>query len=219
VCLVRAARQSPEVAYNSQLAAKIACQLYESADDALVQKALATIPLTSPSSLTAFEMPEVVYSFQNAYDFNMVLRYHLYRVILCGLLQKLLTVPLADIQHDVEQILRDDVEAAQGITMCVDYGLLSSAASPLHALKLLIPLQAGFGGWHRLQQRQTSTSTEEYHRASGMKRWNVEVAHIIDAMWRSNPTSYARLEMVAEAYAGGSLDEWMYKSRVSVYFQ
>jgi hypothetical protein len=164
-------------------------------------------------SSTTATLAENAYNFASVPAFTLALRYYLHRVLVCGLLQSLCALPLVDLPYDLAEIEREDLIAAQSITRCADFGLYSPMSSPLVALKLIIPLQLGFGGWHRLEKRQISPDTADYYFAVQMKSWHIDVCHEVDHMWYNIPNNYQRLELICEMFAGGPLFTWMHAVR------
>jgi hypothetical protein len=80
-------------------------------------------------------------------------------------------------------------------------------------LRMLIPIQLGFGAWDRLLKRQTSSDTPEYQHAIRMRDASIEIANQINVVWGNSLTVPWRLNRICEMFAGGPLNEWMYNYR------
>ena len=193
----------------------MAVELYYSAADTYVRRTVAAFSITKSacSSSIAVLMKEHIFDFPCVQSYTLTLQYYLFRIVLCGILQTLCHTHASMIPIDLAQIQAADIEAATSIAMCTDYGLQAHASSPLVALKMIIPLQIGFGTWRRLRLRQSSSVTVDYLYAEQMEWWHINTANVFDDLWHSVKTDYYRMSVIVDTWAGGPMAPWMIACR------
>ncbi|KAI1337207.1 hypothetical protein F5Y15DRAFT_164678 [Xylariaceae sp. FL0016] len=140
---------------------------------------------------------------QRLYAF--LLLYWAVRILICGLLESLVaTIPSSGILSNLSSILEEDIGNANHVAMSVQYGLgpedrgndiLFTATRK----RLVLPLQFGFGSWHRLEKRG---SADEVLIARSMKELFTNLNNKIYDDWGRPHATVQSMEYSVEWFAG-----------------
>lgn len=211
VLLVRAAVQHP---CNSDVVAdavRLAEELHTSNGTLTIQRTIGNVMQRAriePTMLSSVPVPTSLH-FNSDPDFVFATRYLIFRTLLAGLIQTICGINPVSNAFDLAAVEAEDVWIGTSILQCVQWAF---ATDPLTTLRMLIPLQLGFGVWQRLGKRQISSATAEYEQAKRMQAATLELAKKIDGIWESN-TSPQRIWRICEMFAGGPYYDWMHKPR------
>lgn len=212
VLLVRGAREHPKNHDAAVQAIALASELHNSKGTLTIRRTLTEVmerARAEPTTLPSFPVPTALH-FDSIADFVLASRFFIFRMILSGLIQRLCDLQDKQPPFDRSAVEAEDVWAGTSVLQCVEWALQSD---PLLVLRMLIPIQIGFGVWDRLEKRQVSSETEEYSRAVQMKAATIEIANQIDVIWGNRLTAPWRLGQICDMFAGGPLHEWMYNYR------
>jgi hypothetical protein len=104
------------------------------------------------------------------------------RIFLLGLIQALATLIALLSILDLQSVIAQKIQAAMYIAMSSDHSvsLLPPSERPLGAKILIVPLQASFGTWYRLEKRDGGFG----ERGLVMKRWVLERWNATLRAWR-----------------------------------
>lgn len=204
--LVRAAADFPGNIGRRLEAAGLVKEWYKSTANAYIERALERHMWTVRSSQTRSPAGEH-FEFDTLSAFGTTVRHYSYRIFMCGLMQAVDGLDPGNLDVDTAAAREEDVSAAMSLAMCVDYALKPGNAMPMTALAALMPLQAAYASWHRLQKRQPTTDTEEYHYAIRMKDWSLDSIHALEAVWCDRSSRRERMEEYAEMVSGGKAFE------------
>ena len=204
VCLVRRTGSYSIDASEVDHVVALAQELCSSEANVYVKETLAEHTWTLDCSNDNARSPTgTSLDFSSLSAFVLATRYHLCRMLLCGVLQTLASFGEATIPIDKQTVEDQDVTAATAICMCLDYATRADPAMPLTALAMVIPLQVALGSWDRLERRQASTASQDYRRAVRSSDWILDQVHWIDHMWRSTHTNHERMRQLCNLFAGG----------------
>ena len=215
VLLVREAKQDGCSSDAAVKSVSLAQELYNSSGTLTIERTVSNIMKRTPLiSTTLSQVPEPTsYDFDSLADFVLATRFFLYRLLLSALIQTICDLKHGDIPFNREEAEAEDIWAARSILRCVEWAFKPESGVQLTMLRMLIPIQLGFGAWHRLAKRQTSSDGPEYLEALRMKAVSIEIANQIDVQWQNRITQAWRLERICDMFAGGELMEWMYNYR------
>lgn len=213
--LVRAAQEhdtTPIIGEALQRAYNLSQELFTSTNDGFIQETLAEE--TTVSILTCPPMAPIEglgsLNFRSGGGFMLAAKYYTYRLLLCGLMLRVLSFGPLDPVLDEEEIRAEDMSAATAVAMCVKFALGRPDSHPLIAMRLFLPVQMAFGAWYRFEKLERSGAlfdTPEYRKAVRMKRWCLGIAQKLDHIWGNIPTDEQQLEEVCEIFAGGPLPD------------
>lgn len=210
VCAVRAALQDPDDRDKMIAASDRAKQLYYSPHASWIQKtAEATSrPHTSPSHGTSCPTGRTI-DFDSVPALLLAARYFLSRLITCGLLQSLASLPLSHshIPHPLAIAAeRGELSAATSIAECLDYALRPNPAAMLIAVGLIMPLEPCVGTWSRVQRREKARGREDSPKArhaSEMQEWCLAQLRVLCSRWRAGKIPRENMEQLYDMVVGG----------------
>ena len=215
VLLVRGAKQDPDNPNAATKAIALAKELYDSDGTLTIQRTVANVLhriTVAPTTMPSVPVPSSYY-FESIPDFVLATRYFIFRLLLSGLVQSICDLECNNIPFDRARAEQDDLWAGHSIFQCVEWAFKPEHEVQLTMLRMLIPIQLGFGAWDRLLNRQTSSDSPEYQQAIRMRDATIEIANQIDFAWANRLTVPWRLTHICEMFAGGPLQEWMYNYR------
>ena len=215
VLLVREAKQNPHSADAMIEAIALGQELYGSTGTLTIERTLANLMERTKSIPTRISSsPEPTsFDFNSLADFILATRYFVYRLVVSTLVQTICDLQQDGIPFEREKAETEDIWAARCIFKSVEWAFKTEQGVHLTMLRMLIPIQIGFGAWHRLEKRQTLFDAPEYLHALRMKAVSIEIANQIDTRFGNRITTSWRLEGITEMFAGGELREWMYNYR------
>jgi hypothetical protein len=215
VLLVREAKQDRCCSDAAVKSISLAQELYSSSGTLTIERTVTDVMKRTPMVSTKLSSsPEPTsFDFDSLADFMLATRFFLYRLILSALIQNICDLKHGDVPFNRDEAETEDIWAARSILRCVEWAFKPEPGVPLTMLRMLIPIQLGFGAWHRLAKRQTSSDGPEYLQALRMKAVSIEIANQIDVQWQNRITQAWRLEGITDMFAGGELMEWMYNYR------
>ncbi|KAK5166504.1 uncharacterized protein LTR77_008047 [Saxophila tyrrhenica] len=216
VRLVRAAGQCEARPHDTTLEAfTLAESLHASSAETCILQALAEEvtslrPRTAHNTLLPLCLDGEAHDFRSLEGYILATQYWAYRILLCGLLDHLLSnhwPPPANLSNvTLEGIRSLQMDAAINVAKSVPYALGLSHAHPVRAVRLRLALQVAYGVWCRLERRQRSQTAPDYDLAVEMKQWTLETLARIDALWGfEEDIQHDSLERACEAAAGGML--------------
>ena len=220
--LVRLARDSfrePDNAALAQQVVDLAEQMYDLGSGPDIEQAinkLTTVVETRPNPVA----PPLAHSFQfsSIHAFTLTVYYHTYKLIICGILERIFelqtTPPLHLSRSAVES---DDEAAAENIAKCVQYAFSYDSDVPLATLRILNPMVLSWGSWERCEKRlrmDHSTRISAQDRAVQMRQYSAHIVSHIAGRWNGRTMPYEFLEMICQAYAGGPCIPWASRQRL-----
>ena len=104
--------------------------------------------------------------------------------------------------EDWQTVQDEDACYARKMAMCIEYGDDEQSSFPVLLLRLIGPLQASLGSWHRLQKRQDSTTSAIYVHAREMQSLCVETINRAEHAWNLRQAEEDCLVARAELFAG-----------------
>lgn len=203
-CLARLATQQHSNKQRSVEAGSLLKELFNSDADIYARKTLHmhTTLISCPDEVTRSPNNSML-DFDSQSAFVLATRYYLYRVFICGVIQRLSNADLGATYIDIVTAQQEDIAAATSIAMSLDYAWRPGPSLPLTALGILIPMQLSYGSWLRLQRRQDSKDTLNYQRAIQMKIWTTEHVNELHHKLNGRIIDPERTEKVMDCYAGG----------------
>lgn len=202
--LVRSATEYPANIARRSEASRLIKQWYKSTANTYIEKTLEEHMWTARNSDGVMRSPTGEYfEFDRLPAFGLAVRHYSYRILMCGLMQAVDSLDTESIDRDAVAAQAEDISAATSLAMCLDYALKPTNAMPMTALGALMPLQAAYAAWYRLEKRQISDDTEDYRLAFKMKDWSLDSIHSLEAVWCDRSSRRERMEEYAEMVSGG----------------
>lgn len=220
ICLVRQARSYSDISTLAS-AVSLAESLWTLDQVAITAEYFTAtteiVPLPAGQDISDI-VPESLH-FDSVYSLILLTRYWMFQVYLCGLIYSLRTYfPIetaASLLPNVDTIIQVDSSAATYIAQSFLYALSSSPSLPLVPFRILSPLQASVGSWHRAMVHSDGSSlslTEAYDtaekscRSRRMIEWILEESNRAHAKWGFPSVALWQLERAQEFINGGT--EW-----------
>ncbi|KAF2099000.1 hypothetical protein NA57DRAFT_76237 [Rhizodiscina lignyota] len=204
VRLVRACVANPSQAPLVAETIRLAEELYFNDTSLLVEKALVGVYLAPTRTPKIFDcFPQSYHGFPSIEAFTLSIRYHAIRVLLCGALQRLLSLNISSSRFDRGLIEQQDIDSAAVLGMSVDYALTVKQAIPLVTLRMVTPLQWSIGSWHRLQGREPHGDLGA--RRLAMLNWCMDITNSILRLWKAPTNTPALMVLKVEAISGGPI--------------
>lgn len=93
-------------------------------------------------------------------------------IILAGCIQRLAQLSRLPSSLDLAAVQQAEVQCAQSIAMCVNYGRsIDASGLPCAQITIMSPLRTAYGAWYRLGQREMGGSAE------AMMVWCLDALH------------------------------------------
>lgn len=207
-CLVRltGSDRSKNPAKHAAIAA--AYELYNCSLNSCVENTIDHSSWITKSSNEAIGSPVPrSLEFSSVSAFILAVRFYLFRVFLCGLLQTLNKHHGALPGIDMAAVEAQDVASATTIAMCIQYAMRPGPSMPLTALAIALPLQLSIGAWNRLQRRQQRAGVKSCEQAVEMREWYMYHINYLVRMWRGIIATPERLGALCDMFAGGQAIE------------
>lgn len=175
------------------------------------------VPLPAGQDISDI-LPES-FQFDTVYSLILLTRYWMFQIYLCGLIYSLHTYfPMetaASLLPNVSTIVQVDHSAATYIAQSLSYALYSCPALPLVPFRILSPLLASVGSWHRAMRHSDGLSpslikaydaAEKSCRSRRMIEWILTESNSVHAKWGFPPVALWQLDRAQEFIDGGM--EW-----------
>lgn len=208
VCLVRACVQDPFNLPTREDVIALVGQLHGSEQESYVEKTIAARSWNNTSVDDQNTSPTgTALVFDSLPVFVLTSRYHLYRLLLGGLLVTLSTIsPNAFNEEAIKEAETIELTAATSLAECLDFALKPSPAQSLTIMAMILPLEISLGAWHRLQHREASVgNSPKYQEAGRMASWCIEHLQGLCSRWRAGPIPRNRMEAMYGVFVGGPL--------------
>lgn len=198
--LIRACFVEPESITLVGKATHLAEELYLNDAWPLIETVLTGIQVApTKTAKFAHHFSQSYHNFPSIEAFTLSVRYHTFRVLLCGLLQKLLSLNARFARFDRKLIEQQDIESATAIGMSADFAFTVKQRIPLVILRMMIPLGFSFGAFHRLYTREPSKH------ALATLNWCIDILNDVSRLWRVPEYSITTMRLKVEAIAGGPI--------------
>ena len=204
VLLVRAARGDLSDLNTAAEATKLAQELHDPNSTLALRSTIARIMARTKVTPTIDFAAPVSTSFQfgSVVDFVFSNRYFVFRLLLAALTQS-----IRDLNYDKTfgrvEAEADDLWAAKCILQSVEWAFKPDSNVHMTMLRMLVPIQLGYGTWDRSQRRQSSHDTPDYQLAVQMKAASIKVANEIDHKWDNRVTMPWKVGHICKMFAGG----------------
>ena len=184
--LIKACLNSLEDAKVKGEAVALAEQLYLCSREPILGHLLGGVELYPTISKDVSPIYSISHRLPSMAALHKVLTLYTYQILLYALLQSLLSRGISSPHMEIARIEEQDVAAAIGVGMAVDYTLSADSSMPLAALRILTPLQIALGTWHRLEERRVGTAAARS--AQQMQEWIVRINTDILHRWSVSRT-------------------------------
>ena len=184
--LTRACLNALEDVKMKDEAVALAEQLYLCSRDPILDHLLDDTELCPTASKDVIPVYAISHRFPSMAALHKTLSLYTYRLLLYALLQSLVSQGISSPHIEIARIEEQDIEAAIGVGMAVDYSLSADTSMPLATLRVLKPLQITLGAWNRLEERRAGTAPARS--AQQMREWIVRVNADILRRWSMRQT-------------------------------
>lgn len=192
------------------LAISLARGLYQSTNAQWIAKTIAANSRAIKNANNHGTSPTgLVLDFDSTPAYILAIRYLLFRMLICGLLRTLTSLPSYRIifpgllSNEVEQ---NELSAATSATQCLDYALRPAPARPFVSLALMLPLEMSLAAWLRLRRRESGyPDSARYKHATKMIDWCIADLPSVSSRWRAGNFPRDDMESLYDVLMGGPL--------------